>query len=80
MSDKERLSYYDLGKALQRVHETLKLPAQYRHIKSGGIYVAISVSFMEADMAPLVTYHPIMNEWTKFTRQLQEFNEKFILV
>jgi hypothetical protein len=80
MSDTERLSYYDLGKSLSILKGRLKLPAHYRHTKSGGIYVAFAVSFNEADMTPLVTYYPLMSDWTLFSRPLQDFNEKFTFV
>lgn len=55
----------------------VQLGGIYRHTTSGGTYSVKIVSLREEDLEPLVTYTPISNEGTHFTRPLTEFLEKF---
>lgn len=52
----------------------------YRHEKSKEVYVAIGLCLREADLRPLVRYHPLGSPELELSRPMDEWDAKFVRV
>ena len=68
-----------LSSELERYRNNLATPSKWQHVKSGGIYIALDVAYLERTMEKMVTYRSVDADVT-FIRPYQEFLGKFRMV
>jgi hypothetical protein len=49
----------------------------WRHVGSGGQYVALGITLRETDLEPMVRYYPHGKRGFEFCRPIDEFLERF---
>ena len=73
----EKLSQSELVFLSHYWADSIHVDGTYRHEKSGDVYVAKGLTLREADLQPLVRYHPLGAPGCELSRPLDEWRDRF---